>query len=159
MDLMEAEEQVEADAAAQREAALARELEAQRKKKSKLVNPLAAEMLLQVDDYEPTFMWEMELPTEKQIRTLENFGIDASRLQYKGEASLYLDRCFKRMELGLATPKQALKLNQYGFPHPEAWKKKDAAKVMSVLAQNNWRLPGHIDPNTWCPDYIKELAV
>lgn len=158
LEIREAEELAEADAKAEREAALARELEAQRRKKSKLIDPLAVEIMLQIDDYEPTFMWEMETPTEKQIRSLENFGIDASMITCKGQASAYLDKCFKRAQLGLATIKQANKLNQYGFPHPEMWKKEDAAKVMSVLAQNHWRLPGHIDPNTWCPKYIKELA-
>lgn len=158
MDLMEAEEQVQADAAAQREAALARELEAQRKKKSKLLDPLAAEFLLQLDDYEPTFSWEMELPTMKQITALEGFGIDASRITCKGEASAYLDRCFKRRQSGLASPKQANKLNQYGFLHPELWKKEDAAKVMGVLAQNHWRLPEYINPQTWCPEYIKQIG-
>lgn len=158
MDLMEAEELTEADARAEREAALARELEAQRRKKSKLINPLAVEMMLQVDDYEPVWMWEMDLPTEKQLKSLENFGIDASMITTRGQASAYLDKCHKRRDMGLATVKQANKLNQYGFPHPEMWKKEDAAKVMSVLAQNRWRLPGHINPQTWCPKYIKELA-
>lgn len=159
LEIREAEELAEADAKAEREAALARELEAQRKKKSKLINPLAVEIMLQVDDYEPAFMWEMELPTEKQIKSLENFGIDASMVTCKGQASIYLDKCFKRMNLGLATIKQANKLNQYGFPHPEMWKKEDATKVMGVLASNHWRLPGHLDPKNWCPGYIKELEV
>ena len=157
MDLLEAEEAVEAEAAAQREAALARELEAQRKKKSKLINPLAAEFLLQMDDYEPIFSWETEMPTVNQIRALENFGIDASRISCKGQASAYLDRCFKRMEAGLASPKQANQLNRYGFPHPEMWKREDAAKVMGILASNHWQLPHRINPSTYCPDYIKEL--
>ena len=115
-------------------------------------------MMLHVDDYEPVFMWETALPTDRQLKSLENFGIDASMITCKGQASVYLDQCFKRMNLGLATIKQANKLNQYGFPHPEMWKKEDAAKVMGVLAQNHWRLPGHINPQTWCPKYIKELA-
>ena len=158
MDLMDAEEQVEADAAREREAALARELEAQKRKKSKLIDPLAVEFLLQVEDYEPVFMWEMAEPTQKQIQTLENFGIDPSGIRYKGEASIYLDKCFKRVQAGLATPKQVNKLNQYGFIHPELWKKEDAAKVMGVLAQNRWRLPDYINPKTWCPNYIREIG-
>ena len=158
MDLMVAEAEVEKDAAAEREAALARDLEAQKRKKSKCINPLAAEFLFQMEDYEPTFPWEMELPTTKQLQTLENFGIDPSGIQYKGEASLYLDRCFKRVQMGMATPKQANKLNQYGFIHPELWKKDDAAKVMGILANNGWRLPDYINPLTYHPSYIKEGA-
>lgn len=158
MDLIEAETQVEADAAAQREAALARELAAQRKKKSKCIDPLAAEFLFQMDDYEPIWGWEMERPTEKQLQTLNNFGIDTSGITCKGAASLYLDKCFKRMQIGLATPKQAAKLNQYGFLHPELWKKEDATKVMAVLSQNGWRLPEYINPHTWHPEYIKEIS-
>ena len=158
MDLMEAEIEVQKDAAAEREAALARELEMQRRKKSKCINPVAAEFLFQMEDYEPTFSWEMELPTQKQLQTLEKFGIDPSGIQYKGQASMYLDKCFKRMEVGLATPKQANKLNQYGFKHPELWKKEDAAKVMGVLASNHWQLPPQYNPLTWCPSYIKEMA-
>ena len=159
LEIREAEELVEKDAAAEREAALARELEAQRRKKSKLINPLAVELLLDVGDYEPEFMWQMELPTDKQLKAIEGFGIDPSSIRDKGMASLYLDKCFKRREIGLASPKQVNQLNRYGFPHPEMWKKEDAAKVMGVLASNHWRLPGHLDPNTWCPKYIKELSV
>ena len=157
--LLDAEEQVREDAKAEREAALAKELEAQRHKKAMLVNPLAMELLLDVGDYEPVFQWEMETPTEKQLKSLQNFGIDGSRISCKGQASAYLDRCFKRMEMGLATPKQTMKLNQYGFPHPELWKKEDANKVMGILAKNQWRLPGNINPTTFCPKYIKELAI
>ena len=157
MDLMEAEEEVLKDAAAEREAALARELEAQRRKKSKCINPLVAEFLFQMDDYEPIWHWEMEMPTMKQIQALENFGIDPSGITCKGQASKYLEKCYKRQSAGLASPKQANKLNQYGFPHPEMWKREDAAKVMGVLANNHWRLPGHINPQTWCPQYIKEI--
>lgn len=62
MDIEEAEVQAEKDVIAEREEALAKQLEEMRKRKRKLVDPLQFEMSIQAEDltgYVPSFGWEM----------------------------------------------------------------------------------------------------
>ena len=54
---------------AQREEALAKQLEEMRKRKRRLVDPLQYEMSIQAEDlanYVPAFGWEMAPPSEKR---------------------------------------------------------------------------------------------
>ena len=77
IDLLEAEDEAESDAIKEREDALARELEAMRKKKRTLVDPIQYAFSISAEDlanYEPTFAWEMAPATPKQIRLLERYG-------------------------------------------------------------------------------------
>lgn len=128
------------DAEEQRRNALAEALAKQAKKKSKLINPLELWNVLDdigLCDYEPTFKWEESEATEKQIATLEKFGIDAEGIQ-KGMASQILDRCFKRMDQGLATVKQVRTLRKFGY-EPLEWTFEQASKKMSQLAAVGWK--------------------
>ena len=128
------------DAEEQRRNALAEALANQAKKKSKLINPLELWDVLDdigLHDYEPTFQWEEADATEKQIATLEKFGIDAEGIQ-KGMASQILDRCFKRCDAGLATVKQVKALRKFGYS-PIDWTMDQASKKLSQLAAVGWK--------------------
>ena len=154
MDIMEQMEQAEKDVVKEREQALARELAEQRKKKARQVDPLLYGVLLdseEITDYVPTFGWEMEEPTEKQIKTLENSGICTDDIYCKGQATKLLDVVFKRSASGLASPKQMKLLDRYGFTNLPAWTKDAAAKVIGILASNNWQCPAWLVPGAYVP--------
>ena len=145
-DIFVAEEDAERDAKSEREAALARALaesEAKEKrKKSALVDPLEYAISIDADDladYVPTFGWEMEDITEKQKKLLENNGIDAEGM-CKGAASKLIDRLMTRRESGLASPKQVRCLKKYGFQNADQWESQDAKELISLLANNGWKM-------------------
>ena len=76
-DLLEEEEQAERDVLAEREAALARELEIMRKRQARLVDPLQYAMSIAAEDlasYVPTFAWEMGPASAAQLSFLEKRG-------------------------------------------------------------------------------------
>ena len=158
VDILEAEEQGERDVRAEREAALAAELAAQRHKKAKLVDPLQYEMSISdmdLADYVPTFAWQTAAPTEKQVATIEKFGINADGLD-AGKATLLLDHLFRRMDMGLATAKQIRFLEGKGFVHVGEWSKDDASKMISRISMNGWRVPHDVDPHTYVPPAREE---
>ncbi len=128
------------DAEEQRRNRLAEELRKQRRKKSKLINPLELFDLLDdigLADYEPTMKWEEADATEKQIKTLEKFGIDADGI-CKGYASKILDKVIGRSGEGLATMKQVRLLKKYGYD-ASGWKMEEATKKISALAAAGWK--------------------
>ena len=153
-DIMEQMEEAEKDVVKEREQALARELAEQRMKKAKQVDPLLYGVLLdseEITDYVPTFGWEMEAPTEKQIKALENSGICTDDIYCKGQATKILDVVFKRTASGLASPKQMKLLDKYGFTNLQAWPKEAASKVIGILASNNWQCPVWLVPGAYTP--------
>lgn len=128
------------DAQEQRRSALARELEKQRAKKSKTINPLELFDLLGdigLADYEPVFKWEADEATRKQVETLEKFGIDADGVT-KGMASQILDRLISRSSRNLATVKQIKLLKRFGY-EPADWSFEQASKQISALAAAGWK--------------------
>ena len=144
VDLMAAEEQAERDVLAERESALARELEEMRNRKRKLVDPLQYALSIAAEDltnYIPTFAWEMAPPSEKQLAFLERRGIFAGSVGNAGLASLLIDKLKRRQDEGLATPKQIRCLERYGFRQVGTWQFDEASALISRLANNNWRLP------------------
>nr|WP_129583202.1 hypothetical protein [Olsenella phocaeensis] len=144
----------ERDAQAEREEALARELEAVRHRKARLVDPLQYEMSICDEDlttYEPTFAWEMDEATDAQREALERWGIDPDGMG-AGKASLMLERLAKRRDAGMATPKQVRMLERKGFRHPGTWTFAAASDMMGRLAANRWRVPTGVDPTTYEPD-------
>ena len=154
VDLMEAEAQGERDAQKEREDALAAELAAQRHKAAKLVDPLQYEMsIMDVDlqSYEPTFAWQMAEPTQKQLDTIEKFGINSAGVTDAGKAQMLLDRLFKRVAMGLATPKQIRFLERKGFQHVGSWTFEQASKMIGRISKCGWRVPPGIDPYTYAP--------
>ena len=154
IDLVEAEEQAERDVLAEREAALAKQLEEMRGKKRKLVDPLQYALSIAAEDltnYVPTFAWEMAPPSEKQVAFLERRGIFADSVRNAGLASLLIDRLQRRQQMGLATPKQIRCLERYGFRQVGTWAFEDASSLISMLADNRWRVPYGITPALYRP--------
>lgn len=153
-DLIEAEEQAERDVLAEREQALARELAEMRRRKRKLVDPLQYAMSIAAEDlanYVPTFAWEMAPPSKKQLEFLERRGIFSESVTNSGMASMLIDRLQRRMQEGLATPKQIRCLERYGFRQVGTWLFDDASSMISRLANNNWRLPYGMTPALYRP--------
>lgn len=153
-DLIEADKQAERDILAEREKALAKQLSEMRGKKRRLVDPLQYAISIAAEDltgYVPTFAWEMAPPSEKQIAFLEHRGIFADSVGNAGLASLLIDRLQRRLQLGLATPKQIRCLERYGFRQVGTWKFNDASSLISLLARNHWRVPYGMTPSQYRP--------
>ena len=161
MDLMALEEKETQSAAAERAEALRKQLEEEQRKakaRSKLIDPLEFELSIMdedLTDYVPTFAWEMAPPSQRQLETLEKFGIATDSIEYKGLASRLLDKCITRAGAKLATVKQMQVLRKWGFRDVQLWSMKDASKIMGVLAENGWRLPFYIDPATYVPEGLR----
>ena len=160
VDIMEAEEQAESDVVAQREEALAKQLEEMKRRKRKLVDPLQFEMSIQAEDlsgYVPTFGWEMGPATDKQRKTLEKLGIFPDQIDNAGKAAMLLDRLDKRRDAGLTTPKQIRFLEGKGFEHVGQWQFDDARRLIARIAGNGWRIPRDINPKTYIPNMRQEV--
>lgn len=155
IDIEEAEEKASEDVVAQREEALAKQLEKMKGRKKELVDPLQFEMSIQAEDlsgYIPAFGWEMGPPSEKQTKALEKLGIFPDEIECAGKAAKLLDRLNKRKQEGLATPKQIRCLERYGFQHVGTWQSHDANNMISRIAATGWRhAPRGVDPKTYTP--------
>lgn len=128
------------DAEEARRNALAEMLKAQQHKKSKLIDYMDLWDVLDdigLYDYEPTFKWEMSEATDKQIRALENFGIDAEGVT-KGMAAAILTRLCNRAEQGKATVKQINLLKRFDFDALD-WSFEQASAKISQLAAVGWK--------------------
>ena len=155
VDLEEAVQQATEDVVAQREEALAKQLEEMRKRKRRLVDPLQFEMSIQAEDlvnYQPAFGVELGPATEKQRAALERMGILPDAIDNFGKASLMLDRLNKRRAEGLTTPKQIRFLENKGFRHVGTWTMEAASRMISRIQANNWRVPYSVDPATYQPE-------
>lgn len=154
-DIEEAAVQASEDVVAQREEALAKQLEEQRRKKAKLVDPLQYEMSIQAEDlagYVPAFGWEAGPPTEQQAAALEKLGILPDAVESAGKASLLLDRLHKRRDEGLTTPKQIRCLEKYGFQHVGRWSFEQTKHMIDRIAASGWRgVPKGVTPSTYTP--------
>lgn len=155
-DIEEAAAQAREDVVAQREEALAKQLEEQRRKKAKLVDPLQYEMSIQAEDlagYVPAFGWEAGPPSEQQTAALEKLGILPDAVESAGKAALLLDRLHKRQTEGLTTPKQIRLLERYGFRHVGSWSFDAASRMINRIAAGGWRgVPKGVDPKNFTPD-------
>ncbi len=157
IDIEDAEKQAKQSAIEAREKALADALRAQRKKTARLVDPLqyafsiAAEDLV---DYEPTFPWEMEPPTQNQLETLERNGINAEMAECKGKAAKILDRVIARNKEGLSSPRQIRLLERYGFQRVGTWTKTAASKMIGRIHLNGWQVPPGVDPFAYMPEGV-----
>ena len=88
-DIEEAAVQASEDVVAQREEALAKQLEEQRRKKARLVDPLQYEMSIQAEDlagYVPAFGWEAGPPSAEQTAALEKWA--SCRTRWNPQARL-----------------------------------------------------------------------
>lgn len=154
-DIEEAAQQAGEDVIAQREEALAKQLEEQRRKKARLVDPLQYEMSIQAEDlsgYVPAFGWESAPPSAEQSAALEKLGILPDAVESAGKASLLLDRLDKRRAEGLTTPKQIRCLEKYGFQHVGTWSFHAAKHMIDRIAASGWRgVPKGVNPKTYTP--------
>ncbi len=154
-DIEEAAAQASEDVVAQREEALAKQLEEQRRKKAKLVDPLQYEMSIQAEDlagYVPAFGWEAGPPSAEQSAALEKMGILPDAVESAGKASLLLDRLNKRRAEGLTTPKQIRVLERYGFQSVGTWSFDAAKHMIDRIAAQGWRgVPKGVNPKTYAP--------
>ena len=154
-DIEEAAAQASEDVVAQREEALAKQLEEQRRKKAKLVDPLQYEMSIQAEDlagYVPAFGWEAGPPSEQQTAALEKLGILPDAVESAGKAALLLDLLNKRRDEGLTTPKQIRCLEKYGFQHVGTWSFEAARHMIDRIAAQGWRgVPKGVNPRTYTP--------
>lgn len=152
VDVEEAEEKAKDDVVAEREQALAKQLSEMKKRQRKLVDPLQFEMSIQAEDlsgYIPAFGWEMSPPTDKQVKTLEKFGIFPDEIGNAGKAQKIIERLDKRKTAGLTTPKQIRFLEAKGFQHVGTWQFETAKCLIDRIAANNWFIPHGIDPKTY----------
>ena len=154
-DIEEAAVQASEDVVAQREEALAKQLEEQRRKKARLVDPLQYEMSIQAEDlagYVPAFGWEAGPPSAEQTAALEKMGILPDAVESAGKASLLLDRLNKRRAEGLTTPKQIRVLERYGFQSVGTWSFDAAKHMIDRIAVGGWRgVPKGVNPRTYIP--------
>ena len=155
MDIEEAAETAASEVQAQREEALAKQIEACKMRKRKLVDPLQYEMSIQAEDlsgYVPAFGWECAPPSDKQKAALEKLGIFPDEIESAGKAQLLLDRLGKRREMGLTTPKQIRFLESRGFQHVGTWQFSDASNMITRISANGWRVPNGINPKEYTPE-------
>ena len=141
------------DVEEQRRNALAEAIRANAKRKARLVDPLT--FFVDVNevallDYQPEWPWEKQPASEKQVKLIENAGINTDGM-CKGQASKVIDAIFKRREAGLATPKQMRMLEQKGFQNVGLWTFEQASNMMERLAKNRWRVPFGVNPKTYVP--------
>lgn len=154
LDLEDMEVKATEDVVAQREEALAKQLEEMRKRKRKLVDPLQFEMSIHAEDlsnYVPNFGWEMAPASDKQIKALEKYGILPDEIGNAGKAALYLDRLHKRQSEGLTTPKQIRFLEGRGFKDVGMWQFDHARNMIDRIAANGWRFPAGVRPAEYVP--------
>lgn len=157
VDLEEAEVKASEDVVAAREEALAKQLAEMKRRKRKLVDPLQFEMSIQAEDlsgYVPAFGWECGPPSDKQLQTLEHYGILPDDIDNAGKATKLLDRLAKRRAEGLTTPKQIRVLERYGFDHVGAWQFETAKGLIDRIAANGWRVPYGVNPK----EYSQEVS-
>lgn len=155
VDIEEAEKTASEDIVAQREEALAKQLDEMKRRKGQLVDPLQFEMSIQAEDlsgYVPAFRWEMAPPSDSQKKTLEKLGICAENIENAGKASKLLERLNKRKAEGLSTPKQIRQLEQRGFQNVGTWTFIQAKKLIARIAANGWRTPRGIVPQEYRPE-------
>lgn len=161
VDIEEAEQKASEDVIAEREEALAKQLQEMRTRKRRLVDPLHFEMSIQAEDltgYVPAFGWEMGPPSQKQMQALERMGIFPDDVECAGKAAKLLDRLDKRRMEGLTTPKQIRFLEGRGFQHVGTWQFQDAKRLIDRIAANGWRVPNGIRPGEYVPEAIPARA-
>lgn len=154
LDLHELEGQAEEDVLHEREAALIKQLEEQRRKKRRLVDPLQyafSAMDAKLAGYVPTFPWEQEPSTPEQRERIEQRGIFAPSDMCSGQATALLQSLDDRVKKGLATPKQIRLLEQRGFREVGSWSFDAAQKMIARISANGWRVPLGINTQNYRP--------
>ena len=153
-DIQDAEGKASEDVQRDREEALAKMLAEQKRKKSKLVDPLQFEMSihdLELINYVPAFGQEMQPPTDSQRQTLEELQINPDGVDSSGKANLLINKIRKRQVMSMATPRQVRQLENRGFENVGTWTFEQARRLIDRIAGNGWRTPRDINPHTYIP--------
>lgn len=153
-DIEEAEKKATEEVVQEREEALAAQLAAQRRKKSRLVDPLQYAMSIEALDlanYRPIFGPEAQAPSQDQKDSLEKLGIKADSVETSGQADKLLNTINDRRARGLATPKQIKQLENRGFQNVGTWSFEQARRLIDRIAANGWRTPRELNPRTYTP--------
>lgn len=153
-DIQDAEGKASEDVQRDREEALAKMLAEQKRKKSKLVDPLQFEMSIQdleLINYVPAFGQEMQPPTDSQRQTLEELQINPDGVDSSGKANLLINKIRKRQVMSMATPRQVRQLENRGFENVGTWTFEQARRLIDRIAGNGWRTPRDINPHTYIP--------
>lgn len=153
-DIEEAEKKATEEVVQEREEALAAQLAAQRRKKSRLVDPLQYAMSIEALDlanYRPIFGPEAQAPSQDQKDSLEKLGIKADSVETSGQAEKLLNTINDRRARGLATPKQIKQLENRGFQNVGTWSFEQARRLIDRIAANGWRTPRELNPRTYTP--------
>jgi superfamily II DNA/RNA helicase len=126
-DLLEAE----SNAQAAREAALKCRLDRQRERDGSEVDLLELANRWQAPDiigYSPSFGWERQPLSEKQIAILQHNGVDIAIVRDRGHASVILSNLFAYKEREPATEKQRNYCRYLGHPTPQNLTKREAGR-------------------------------
>lgn len=159
VDIETAEQTASEDVQAQREEALAKKLAEQRRKKSRLVDPLQFEMSIadmDLTNYVPPFGRDMQPPTDAQKQILEKLQINPEGVESAGKADLLIDRIRQRQRDGMATPRQIRQLENRGFENVGTWSFEQAKRLIDRIAGNGWRTPFDINPHSYIPPEIRD---
>ena len=158
VDIETAEGQASEDVQRDREEALAKMLAEQKRKKSRLVDPLQYEMSigdLDLRNYVPPFGIAMQPPTEMQKKTLERLQINPDGVDSSGKAELLINKITERQMESMATPRQIRQLENRGFENVGTWSFEQARRLIDRIAGNGWRTPYDINPHTYIPPEIR----
>lgn len=158
VDIETAEGQASEDVQRDREEALAKKLAEQRRKKSRLVDPLQYEMSigdLDLRNYVPPFGADMQPPTELQKQTLERLQINPDGVGSAGKAKMLIDKITQRQMQSMATPRQIRQLENRGFENVGTWSFEQARRLIDRIAANGWRTPYDINPQAYIPPEIR----
>jgi superfamily II DNA or RNA helicase len=123
--------QAESNAQTEREAAMKRSLERQRERDGSEVDLLELAARWQAPDivgYSPTFRWERQPLTEKQIAILQRDHIDIALVRDRGHASVILSSLFAFKEREPATERQKNYCRYLGHPNPWQLTKREAGR-------------------------------
>lgn len=162
VDIEDAQGQASEDVQRDREEALAKMLADQKRKKSRLVDPLQFEMSIQDMDlvnYVPPFGKDMQPPTDMQKQMLEKLQINPEGVESAGKARMLIDKISERQMQSMATPRQIRQLENRGFENVGMWSFEQARRLIDRIAGNGWRTPRDLDPHTYIPpDIIPDVA-
>lgn len=158
-DIEDAEETAAEEVTQAREEALAKQLAAQKRKKSRLVDPLQFEMSIQdrdLRDYVPPFGWAMQEPTQYQKDALERLQINPDGVENAGKAELLINKAEQRIKDSMATPRQIRQLEQRGFNNVGEWSFEQARRLIDRIASNGWKTPRDLVPGEYTPPAIDQ---
>ena len=145
IDLNELEEQAETSAREERERSLINALKGNINKQSKLIDPIEYALSLHDDaleDYTPTFAWEREDPTPRQLTILQKMKFDKNKITSKGYAAMLINKIISRRTANLATPSQIKILQKFGIADAGMMSFADASREISKISANGWSTSG-----------------